>query len=1057
MNLESQKRILEKTGWNRGKSLANIPPIVLNKALKEITADYYVRHAALAFIVRIRKEASFLAAMLQEVTLMNSGAIHDLRNALAAMLTLTNTLQESSGNDLSIPIAAIEYATFLFETMAELRLKDGWNSFLYPVWDEGDGHIFAMIEKAIYLGQFGSPKNSFSIEPFDQQTRNHMRDYGVLVDKRQLIHAIAALLWSSTQIGTGSPVAVQCIHKSTSLQVIIQSPDWSSRALKRLFYLRQAEEGVPANLFMLVSQRMINRHGGSIHVDENALVVDLPYFEADQVESVVEELIAKNSILQTEQETLEPIQTGVSVTPLISLLLLELTRALEQIERLVRSDDLERVWIKTRYSQLIARNMLMASAGIQPQKGAFALAPLVDDLTNVLSDFLEECEVRVNVPLHLPDLYGDKTAMMQILVNLVTNAVEAMDGEGHLNINAESHPDGVVIQVADTGRGIPSADLDRVFDLFHTTKQGQERGVGLYVVKSLVKQLNGQVQVESQVGRGTVFTIVLPSVPQAATEKPNVLIVEDEVIFLEEYERHLAEDQHLYTLHTAKSVKTAREKYEQQRFDLVIADLKLRTRERGGLEILEEVKRLYPDTQVFILTGQGETEDAREAERLGVERYLTKPLEVSLLRQVIQSALRTQVDPEVPYLESLPRSPLPTPIVMRYNCQMMVELVNQAAIVAQEAHHILILGETGTGKGLLAEGIHTASGRATLELINCASLSEITLENILFGVETEKTGLLDRLAGGTLALDRISGLSIRLQQRLLETLTSQNEHQVDSHSVRIIAMDQHDLEIAVRQGLFLSALYQLLQQAVLYVPPLRERVDAKYKDVLILADHFLEKYTRPEDSRPRLSPQVENIFTIYPFPGNVAELEQVIRLALANLDDDIIKVAHLPPRLRRYGTRATLGVGDPENPVLCPHKPVLCNQTDVITNAFHQGIGLYLHLAERVGPKTAFTIEEKIKRLGLNPFPPEKIPDALTSMCYVCVPIQSSRYAILDISEPSPQHFYEMGLLHALGIPTLLICRTTSVMILESDMVTYLDDSDLPELIHSWLVQQVEL
>src|SRR5690606_29240268 len=129
-------------------------------------------------------------------------------------------------------------------------------------------------------------------------------------------------------------------------------------------------------------------------------------------------------------------------------------------------------------------------------------------------DRLKNCTVTMRVEPDTPPALADELGLMQIMVNLVTNALEAMAGTGELSIVAAPHAEGVQITVTDTGNGIPPEQLNKIFDLFYTTKQGQERGVGLHIVTSIVQQFGGRVEAQSVVGQGTTFTIILPAAPQ---------------------------------------------------------------------------------------------------------------------------------------------------------------------------------------------------------------------------------------------------------------------------------------------------------------------------------------------------------------------------------------------------------------------------------------------------------------------------------------------------------------------------------------------------------------
>lgn len=544
-----------------------------------------------------------------------------------------------------------------------------------------------------------------------------------------------------------------------------------------------------------------------------------------------------------------------------------------------------------------------------------------------------------------------------------------------------------------------------------------------------------------------------------------VLIIEDEEPLLKLYLLKLTDD--AYQLEPAYSLKEARRKLAETEYHVVLTDIKLRTADRGGITLLEEVKKQYPASQVILFSGIAGTDEARQARRLSADGFLTKPLDFDNVRQVIRNsiALRNQLIEIYP-----PANDFITPDPLIYYSQPMKKLIQKATKLANRDDNVLIIGEIGTGKGLIAEGIHFGSERAVFELINCGSLSERSLGRILFGHYDEKTdiyhsGVLERLRGGTLVLDRMSGLSLPLQNLLLQALKNkrfQPSHDKSSEfsvDLRIIAIDETDLQSEVNQGLFLQELYDLVAQIRLNVPSLRNRFDSNYKDVLILAEHFIDKYSqaqsgaKAETSPPQLSPESAYILETYPFPHNVSELQKVIRLALGNAQGQShIMTEHLPLRLQRYGIRLGLDTADKENPILCPHGSFYCDKADKIAKAHQVSKGVYLHIQD-----TAFElISNTIRKLGLESFPPEEIPNALTAMCHNCFPIQSSRFAIVDISKSDAQTLYAVGLLHALGVPTLLL-KQTSVEVLtsfsKSEIRDYNTEGELLLIIETWLTE----
>lgn len=556
---------------------------------------------------------------------------------------------------------------------------------------------------------------------------------------------------------------------------------------------------------------------------------------------------------------------------------------------------------------------------------------------------------------------------------------------------------------------------------------------------------------------------------------PSILVIEDDSILLDTYVSELEETSE-FIIDAAQDIIEAQEKLACNVYDVILTDLKLQAAYEGGLTILHNVKSTQPDTQVIIFTGIGGTDDARQAHRLKADGYMSKPLDFDNVRQVIRNAViirqqRVEMRAKLSGKRPIKNKELafPTPDKFIYACQPMSNLVNHAMRLAATNENLFIIGEVGTGKGLIAEGIHFASGRSNFELVNCGSLSERSLERIIFGwfdevTEAYNQGILERLSGGTLVLDRISGLGVRLQKKLLNTLKS-GKYQVHPSvpefpiNLRIISLEETDLTIEVKQGLFIGELRQLLAQSELRVPPVRERKDTKYKDVMLLADHYISKYFLSSETNainPTLAPETEYILGVYPFPGNVSELERAIKLALDRASDKVIHPQHLPIRMQRYGVKPGLRQLDHDLKVLCPHGSFYCNQTHVIVNAHQAMQGVYAHLPKVDGLYEM--VEGLIKRHGMGFFLPEKVNNARVTLCSTCVPIQSSHYAILDISDANYQTMYEIGMIHALGIPTLFLKNSGSrVPVLEgaTAIVEYQNYNDLCSHIENWLREMI--
>ena len=356
-----------------------------------------------------------------------------------------------------------------------------------------------------------------------------------------------------------------------------------------------------------------------------------------------------------------------------------------------------------------------------------------------------------------------------------------------------------------------------------------------------------------------------------------------------------------YQVQTAASGQEAMEALAADDFDLVLTDYRMA--EMNGLELLREIKRRFPDTKVILMTAYATVQNAVAIMKAGADDYLTKPFSTDQVEHIVTRALevrRLQTEnrflrntiEETPSLDS--RSP-----VMR----RLLETAEQAAVSDAT---ILLMGESGTGKNVLARQIHRWSKRRELPfvVVNCTTLSEHLLESELFGhmrgaftgAIKDKPGRLEAADGGTVFLDEIADLSLPLQTKLLRFVQEQSFERVGGEQtikvdVRIIAASNRNLQSEVEAHHFREDLFYRLNVITLRVPSLRERA----ADVLPLARRILSA-AAVRNHRPqlRLSAEATAAITRYRWPGNVRELRNAIERATVLSQGDEIRVEHLP-------------------------------------------------------------------------------------------------------------------------------------------------------------------
>ena len=339
--------------------------------------------------------------------------------------------------------------------------------------------------------------------------------------------------------------------------------------------------------------------------------------------------------------------------------------------------------------------------------------------------------------------------------------------------------------------------------------------------------------------------------------------------------------------------------------DLILLDVRMP--DLNGLQVLEQLRKTGDNTPVIMITADPQLDDVKSALKLGAYDFVGKPLDFEELRVTIQNALEaTRLRTEVQSLRGEVRRRTGYHNVVAVSPKM-TELMNFVEkVAASEATTILIQGESGTGKDLVAKTIHYESSRqdGPFVAINCSAIPETLMEAELFGHEKGaftdakqmKKGLFETANGGTLFLDEIGELSPLLQAKLLRVLEDQvirrvggvRDMQVD---VRVVAASNRDLEKAVREGHFRQDLYYRLAIIAIFIPPLRERTE----DILPLVDFFIEWYNRKfKKSVKGISPDTRRLLLAHNWPGNVRELKNSIERAMILEEESVLRPIYMP-------------------------------------------------------------------------------------------------------------------------------------------------------------------
>jgi DNA-binding NtrC family response regulator len=380
-----------------------------------------------------------------------------------------------------------------------------------------------------------------------------------------------------------------------------------------------------------------------------------------------------------------------------------------------------------------------------------------------------------------------------------------------------------------------------------------------------------------------------------------VLVVEDDAVA----RRLLAEvlEKEGYAVRAVASAEEALAEAGGFRAEVVVTDLRLA--EMDGLALLREVKAVDPATQVIVMTAFGSLETAVEAIRGGAFDYVSKPFRMEEMCATVNRALEAHADAAQPSIEE---GETETAVIGR--SASMTAVFTAVARVASLKTLVLIEGETGTGKELIARAIHDAGSRASgpYVVVNCASLPEGLLESELFGhirgaftgANTDRKGLFEAASRGTILLDEIGDMPMAVQAKLLRVLESGEVRPVGATvsrtvDARVIAATHRDLARCVEEGTFRQDLYFRLNAVTINVPPLRERPE----DLPALAEHFLKRHARNAERSIRgLTPQARRVLERHAWPGNVRELSHVLERSVALAKGPMIDVDDLPAHLR---------------------------------------------------------------------------------------------------------------------------------------------------------------
>jgi DNA-binding NtrC family response regulator len=444
-----------------------------------------------------------------------------------------------------------------------------------------------------------------------------------------------------------------------------------------------------------------------------------------------------------------------------------------------------------------------------------------------------------------------------------------------------------------------------------------------------------------------------------------ILVVEDELTLCTNVSRYLSRAGHIVT--SVETGRAAIAELEVHSFDLVITDLRLP--DVDGLAVLDHVRANAPETVTLIMTAYASVDSAVEALRRGAHDYVLKPLSLADLAKKVQNiAEHKRLGQENARLRTLLRGDSDALVKLRRGGREMNALCDMIEKVAASSSNLLVLGDSGTGKELVARAVHESSPRAEGPFVslNVSAIPDALVESCLFGhekgaftgAERRRDGLFRAAAGGTLFLDEVGELPLSVQAKLLRAVESKEILPVGADrgvkvDTRIVAATHRDLGAMAQDGRFRQDLLYRLQVVQLRVPPLRERSS----DIPVLARDLVLHHAQVQQKRvTAIAPDAMTLLVAYGWPGNVRELSNVIERAVILSSDDTVTPIDLPVEL---GVETA-----PVTPMTAPKDALLDGDganLERATRGFQRG-----HIG-RVLDAASGNREQAAKLLGLSP------------------------------------------------------------------------------------------
>jgi two-component system response regulator AtoC len=450
-----------------------------------------------------------------------------------------------------------------------------------------------------------------------------------------------------------------------------------------------------------------------------------------------------------------------------------------------------------------------------------------------------------------------------------------------------------------------------------------------------------------------------------------ILVVDDEKLLRWSLQNDLGRQG--YQVDTAENGAEAYSKLKADQYDVLLLDIRLP--DTSGIEILKRVRQADPHLIVVIMTGHGDVETAVEAMRAGAYDYVSKPFNLKEISARLERAIEAaSLNDELSSLQTLQKQQLGSDVIIGRS-KAMQHVSDLIGRLAASNSVVLLLGESGTGKDLVARHIHFQSARAQHPFvdINCAALPENLLESEMMGHERgaftdakqSKTGLFELAHRGTLYLDEVGDMPLSVQPKLLKLIETRRFRRLGGvrdieADVRIIAATNKDPVVLLRDGRLREDLYYRLKVVSVTLPPLRERKG----DIPLLLEYFLRHLNRKRPSASTFSEEALHLIMRYDWPGNVRELRNVVERALILNDGGPIDPVYLPPEIIEGKTgKESIQLADLEIP---PDGLPLENMERALINKTLARADGNICKAARMLGLTRDTLRYRIKKLNIK-------------------------------------------------------------------------------------------